>query len=207
MRSLDDNVGKVLAALDRLGLADNTVVVFTSDNGGERFSDMWPFTGRKTELLEGGLRVPAIVRWPGRSRPGAVSEAQIISMDWLPTFIAAAGGAIDPGCPSDGIDIYPAIAGGTLPERTLFWRFANHSQRAARRGRFKLLEIAGNAFLFDVVADPMERANLREREPAAFAELSAAWDAWNAGMLPPDPAAGRHGFTGRNLAEYFGVDS
>jgi arylsulfatase A-like enzyme len=207
MRSLDANVGKVLAALERLGLADSTIVVFTSDNGGERFSDMWPFTGRKTELLEGGLRVPAIVRWPGRSRSGAVSEAQIISMDWLPTFIAAAGGAIDSGCPSDGIDVYPAIAGGTLPERTLFWRFANHSQRAARRGRFKLLEIAGNAFLFDVVADPMERANLREREPAAFAELSAAWDAWNAGMLPPDPAAGRHGFTGRNLAEYFGVDS
>ena len=99
------------------------------------------------------------------------------------------------------------MQGQPLPERTLFWRFANHSQRAARRGRFKWLEIAGNAFLFDVVADPMERANLRGREPAAFAELAAAWDTWNAGMLPPDPAAGRHGFSGRHLAEYFGVDS
>jgi len=207
MRSLDDNVGKVLGALERLGLADNTIVVFTSDNGGERFSDMWPFTGRKTELLEGGLRVPAIVRWPGRSWPGAVSDAQVMSMDWLPTFVAAAGGASHPDFPSDGIDIYAAVAGRGLAERTLFWRFANHNQRAARRGRFKFLEIAGNAFLFDVVADPMERANLREREAGVFAELVAAWDEWNAGMLPPDPEAGRHGFSGRHLAEYFGVDS
>ncbi|HEU4651123.1 MAG TPA: twin-arginine translocation pathway signal protein, partial [Croceibacterium sp.] len=118
-----------------------------------------------------------------------------------------AGGLPDPAFPSDGIDIHPAIGGRALPERTLFWRFANHTQRAARRGRFKLLEIAGNAFLFDVVADPMERANLRAREPSVFAALAEAWDAWNAGMLPPDPAAGRHGFSGRHLAEYFGVDS
>jgi arylsulfatase A-like enzyme len=207
MRSLDANVGKVLAALDRLGLADTTIVVFTSDNGGERFSDNWPFTGRKTELLEGGLRVPAIVRWPGRARPGAVSDAQVMSMDWLPTFVAAAGGAPHADFPSDGSDIHAAISGRELAERTLFWRFANHRQRAARRGRFKFLEIAGNAFLFDVVADPMERANLRRREPAVFADLSAAWDQWDAGMLPPDPGAGRHGFSGRHLAEYFGVDS
>jgi arylsulfatase A-like enzyme len=207
MRSLDENVGKVLAALDRLGLADNTLVVFTSDNGGERFSDNWPFTGRKTELLEGGLRVPAIVRWPGRVRAGRSSAAPIMSMDWLPTFAAAAGGQPHPDYPSDGIDIHRALAGGELSDRTLFWRFANHDQRAARRGRFKWLEIAGNAFLFDVVGDPMERANLREREPAAFSGLAAAWREWNDGMLPPDPSAGRHGFTGRNLAEYFGVDS
>ncbi len=207
MRSLDGEVDKVLAALDRLGLSDNTIVVFTSDNGGERFSDNWPFTGRKTELLEGGLRVPAIVRWPERARPGAVNDTPIMSMDWLPTFAGAAGTGPHPECPSDGLDIHPAIGGRALPERTLYWRFAHHRQRAARRGRFKFLEIAGNAFLFDVVADPMERANLRERQPAMFAELSQAWDRWNAGMLPPDPAAGQHGFSGRHLAEYFGVDS
>jgi arylsulfatase A-like enzyme len=207
MRSLDDNVARVLAALERLGLADDTIVVFTSDNGGERFSDNWPFTGRKTELLEGGLRVPGSVRWPGAVRPGSASNAPVMTMDWLPTFLAAAGAAPHADCPSDGIDIAPALAGEALPERALLWRVSNHGQRAARRGRHKFLEIAGNAFLFDVVADPMERGNLREREPGTFAALSAEWDAWNATMLPPDPLAQTHGFNGRDLAEYYGIDS
>ena len=207
MKSLDDNVAKVLAALDRLGLAENTVVVFTSDNGGERFSRMFPLTGRKTELLEGGLRVPVIVRWPGVSAAGTVSQAQVMTMDWLPTFCAAAGTAPDPAFPTDGIDIRPAIAGGTLAPRTLFWRFAHHSQRAARSGALKFYEANGNSFLFDVEADPMERGNLKHRQPQDLAALVAAWEAWNEGMLPPDPQAGRHGFSASQMAEYFGVDS
>ena len=92
MKSLDDNIGRVLAQARELGLDRDTIVVFTSDNGGERFSDTWPFTGKKTELLEGGLRVPAIVRWPGVVAPGSRSDVPIISMDWLPTFVAAGGG-------------------------------------------------------------------------------------------------------------------
>ena len=207
MKSLDEACARVLDALDRAGLAEDTIVVFTSDNGGERFSDNWPFNGRKTELLEGGLRVPAIVRWPGLTDPGSESDAQVMTMDWLPTFLAAAGGAPDPAFPSDGIDIRNAISGGELPDRTLFFRFFNHDQRAARRGRMKYLRIAGNAFLFDVVADPMERANLKERQPEVFAVLVADWEAWNTTMLPPDPECGTHGFTGADLAEYFGVDS
>ncbi|MGX7895780.1 sulfatase-like hydrolase/transferase [Tsuneonella sp. HG222] len=207
MRSLDEACGRVLAAIDRLGMREDTIVVFTSDNGGERFSDVWPFVGRKTELLEGGLRVPAIVRWPGVARPGSESAELLITMDWLPTFLAAAGRATDPAAPSDGIDLRPAIEGRTLPDRTLFFRFSHREQKAARKGRMKFLEILGQSFLFDVVADPMERANLKDRRPDEFAALVAEWDAWNAGMLPPDPAAGRHGFTGDKLAEYFGVDS
>jgi arylsulfatase A-like enzyme len=207
MRSLDDNCGKVLDALDRLGLAENTIVVFTSDNGGERFSHNWPFTGKKTELLEGGLRVPAIVRWPGEIAAGSESHAVAITMDWLPTFLAAAGTAPDPAYPTDGQDLARVLRGGALPERTLFWRFAYREQKAARRGSHKFLEISGNRFLFDVVADPLERGNLREREPDTFAALEAEWLAWNAEMLPPDPAAGRHYFTADKLAEYFGVDS
>ncbi len=207
MVNMDQNVGKVLAAIDRLGLAGDTIVVFTSDNGGERFSKSWPFVGKKTELLEGGLRVPVIVRWPGVARPGSVSEAQVMTMDWLPTFLAAAGSAPDHAHPADGVDIAPAIGGHALPERTLFWRFANHDQKAARRGDHKFLEMRGNAFLFDVVADPLERANLKDRRPAQFHALASEWQAWNSGMLPPDPLAGRHGFTGDKLAEYYGVDS
>src|SRR6478752_8740108 len=78
VQSLDDNIGRVLQALDASGLAGDTIVVFTSDNGGERFSKVWPFSGMKQELLEGGIRIPAIVRWPGRIAPGAVSEQVMI---------------------------------------------------------------------------------------------------------------------------------
>jgi arylsulfatase A-like enzyme len=188
MRSLDRNIGRVLARLGELGFADDTIVVFTSDNGGERFSDTWPFSGRKTELLEGGLRIPAIVRWPGVVSPGTRSQAQIISMDWLPTFVAAGGGALDRGYLPDGIDIAPALRGGALPERTLFWRYGNKNQKAARRGNLKYLSINDNEFLFDVTEDPLERANLKARQPERFAELKAAWNAWDAGMLH-DPTA------------------
>jgi arylsulfatase A-like enzyme len=203
MRSLDSNIGRVLAKLAALGLDQDTVVVFTSDNGGERFSDTWPFSGKKTELLEGGLRVPVIVRWPGVARPNQVSEEQIMSMDWLPTFVAAAGGMPDPRFPTDGIDIRPAIAGGRLPERTLYWRFTNKGQQAVRRGKWKYLRIDGNDFLFDVVADPLERGNLKDRHPDQFASLSGAFQAWDAGMLH-DPKAPSYGFTGKQLADHFG---
>ncbi|MEZ5742711.1 MAG: sulfatase-like hydrolase/transferase [Sphingomonadaceae bacterium] len=204
---MDRQIGRVLAKLTELGMDQDTVVVFTSDNGGERFSDTWPFTGKKTELLEGGLRIPAIVRWPGLSTPGTTSDAQIMSMDWLPTFLAAAGGAPDKRYPSDGVDIRAAIAGRGLPERPLFWRFRNHGQEAARMGQYKYLKIAGNSFLFDVVADPLERGNLKERMPDRFAELSAKWEEWNATMLPHDPDAPSYGFTGEMLADHFGIDS
>jgi arylsulfatase A-like enzyme len=204
VRSLDSNIGRVLDRLRVLGLDGDTVVVFTSDNGGERFSDSWPFTGMKTELLEGGLRIPAIVRWPGVTRAGAVSDAQIISMDWLPTFVAAAGGAPEPRYPSDGIDIRPALAGQGLPERTLYWRFGSKNQQAARRGNWKYLRMAGNSFLFDVVADPRERANLKDRYPSEFAALAKAFKKWDAGMLH-DPKAPSFGFTGEQLADHFNV--
>ncbi|MEO6153257.1 MAG: sulfatase-like hydrolase/transferase [Croceibacterium sp.] len=202
MRSLDSNIGRILTRLSALGLERDTIVVFTSDNGGERFSDTWPFTGKKTELLEGGLRIPAIVRWPGLVRPGSHSTVPIITMDWLPTFVAAGGGRVDPAYPSDGTDIRTPLAGGTLPERSLFWRFGNKQQRAVRRGQHKYLRINGNEFLFDVVADPLERANLKVRMPAKFAELKRSWEQWDSGMLH-DPRAPSAGNTPDHLADHF----
>lgn len=195
---MDEQIGKVLAALDRLGLARDTAVVFTSDNGGERFSKTWPFSGTKTELLEGGIRVPAILRWPGRTRAGSTSDAMTIHMDWAATFSAAAGAQAGP---FDGIDIAPALSGSALPERTLFWRYKLRGQRAARRGRWKYLKIDGNEFLFDVVADPLERANWRTRDLQRFAALKAEWEAWNATMLPLDPESFSHGFGSAQMAD------
>src|SRR5262245_32880211 len=107
VQSLDANVGRVLQALDANGLAGNTIVVFTSDNGGERFSDTWPFSGMKEELLEGGLRIPSIARWPGRIAAGAVSEQVMAQMDWMPTLLAAAGISLDAAYPCDGEDLGP----------------------------------------------------------------------------------------------------
>ena len=199
--SMDANIGRVLARLTALGFDRNTIVVFTSDNGGERFSDTWPFTGKKTELLEGGLRIPAIVRWPGVTRAGTHSTQPIISMDWLPTFVTAGGGRVDPGYPSDGMNIRPALTGGSLGERTFFWRFGNKHQRAIRRGAMKYLKINENEFLFDVVGDPLERANLKTRQPAKFAELKSAWEAWDATMLHvSEPSSGN---TPDHLADHF----
>src|SRR5436305_4715691 len=122
VQSLDTNIGRVLQALDATGLATNTIVVFTSDNGGERFSKTWPFTGMKQELLEGGLRIPAIVRWPGHLAAGSVSEQTMITMDWMSTLLAAAGAEADPAFPFDGENLAPAFAGTAPHPRKLYWR-------------------------------------------------------------------------------------
>ncbi len=202
--ALDAAVGRVLRRLSDLGLDRDTVVVFTSDNGGERFSDNWPFTGMKSELLEGGLRVPLIVRWPGLSTAGATNDTPVLSMDFLPTFLAAAGGAPDAAFPSDGIDIRTALSGAALPDRALFWRFGRRDQKAVRLGRHKYLSIDGNEFLFDIVADPLERANLKDRQPGLFADLRARFHEWNEAMLT-DPEATSYGFGPDQLADHFGA--
>src|SRR5499427_148417 len=173
---MDLQIGRVLTALEANRLIDDTIVVFTSDNGGERFSDTWPFTGRKTELLEGGLRVPAVIRWPGQLFAGVASEQVTIGMDWFPTLLAAAGAAPDPAFPPDGIDLLPLLTGGAPVERKLFWRYKTLRQRAARIGNYKYLKILDNTFLFDVVADPLERANLKERRRDLYDHLVAEWE-------------------------------
>lgn len=205
--SMDMNVGRILNRLRELGMDENTVIVFTSDNGGERFSHNWPFTGIKTELLEGGMRVPFIVKWPGLVAPGSESDTPVISMDILPTFLAAAGGAPDPGFPSDGVDIHPALTGAQMPERTLFWRFWNKDQKAARRGRYKYLSINGNEFLFDIIADPRERGNLAKRMPDKFAELKRLFEEWNRRMIPYDDSVSSYAFSPGELADHFGWDN
>lgn len=203
VESMDDQVGRVLAALDAARLSENTIVVFTSDNGGERFSDTWPFSGRKTELLEGGIRVPCILRWPGRIESGITVPEPNITMDWVATLLAACGADPAPGYPLDGRDLLAPAEEDA--ERILFWRYKRLDQQACRQGNWKYLRIAGNSFLFDLAKDPMEKANLKDRYPEKFAELVAAYDAWEAGMLPLDPQSNSHGFTERDVADRFGV--
>jgi len=186
IRQMDEGIGAVLDAVDELGARDETLVVFTSDNGGERFSNMWPLMGQKMDLMEGGIRVPYVVRWPGRVEAGGCRRDLVITMDWVATFLSAAGVAPDPSYPLDGIDLF-----GPAVERALFWRMKFRKQKAARRDQWKYLSIEGDEFLFDVEADPRERANLRYREPRAFDGLRAQYLAWEA-SLPPIPEDARY---------------
>jgi arylsulfatase A-like enzyme len=206
IQAMDLQIGRVLEALDTNSLTENTIVVFTSDNGGERFADTWPFTGRKTELLEGGLRIPAIVSWPARIPQGRTTDQVAISMDWMPTLLAAAGTSPDPAFPPDGIDLLPMLTGNAAPiERKLFWRYKANAQRAARDGDFKYLKILDNTFLFNVVDDPMERANLKERRKDVFDRITAEWYEWNASMLPEIDESSTDNFTGAQLADHIGT--
>ncbi|MBX9775326.1 MAG: sulfatase-like hydrolase/transferase [Xanthobacteraceae bacterium] len=206
VQSMDLNIGKVLQMLDAQGIAGNTIVVFTSDNGGERFSKIWPFSGMKQELLEGGVRIPAIVRWPGQVAAGQVSERVTATMDWLPTLLAAAGAAPDPAYPPDGDNLVPVMTGKARPHpRKLFFRFRPGQQRAVRDGDMKYLRIAGNEFLFDVVKDPRERANLKVRQADVFNRLKTEWEEWDRTMLPQKPGIQPYRHPGHALADHYGV--
>jgi len=188
---LDAGIGRVLKALDEAGLAGNTLVAFTSDNGAtfeagnqgvSNYHDSnHPFRGQKRSLEEGGIRMPAAVRWPGRVPAGRTFDQPVHMMDVFPTFVAAAGGTADPAWKVDGLnllDIWQGKAG--LPERTLFWQWKaeGHDMRAAMRGDFKLLDISGSKFLYNVREDPGERRTLAAEHPDMFKRLQAELEAW-----------------------------
>ena len=157
-------------------------------------------------MLEGGLRIPALVSWPGRIPAGRVSEQVTANMDWLPTLLAAAGTTPDPAYPTDGMNLLPHLTvGAAVVERKLFWRYKALWQRAARIGDWKYLKILDNTFLFNVVDDPLERANMKERRKDIYERLIAEWNAWNATMLPESPTSATGNFTGANMADHIGV--
>jgi arylsulfatase A-like enzyme len=182
---LDQNVAKVLAAIAESGKADNTIVVFTSDNGGERYSDTWPFVGHKGEVLEGGIRVPLLISWPGRIAPGSQSEQVMASMDFLPTFLAIAGGDVASAGTFDGFDLSAQITGAApVRMRDLYWRMKANGQAAVRHGNLKYVRLAEEEHLFDLSADDHEQANLASANPGVVREMRSLWDAWNAQMRP-----------------------
>lgn len=198
VESMDANIGRLMDALDRLGMADNTIIIFTSDNGGERFSDTWPFTGKKTELLEGGIRVPIIVRWPDVIAPGGTSSQVMVSMDFVPTLLAAAGASKESLTRFDGENLLDVLTGkAPARARTLFWRYKAANQAAVRDGDWKYLKINDREWLFNLAEDQHERANYARREPDRFRALKQRFAEWNATMLPYPPDSATHG-----IAEY-----
>jgi arylsulfatase A-like enzyme len=185
---MDEGIGQVLAALPN---PKNTIVVFTSDNGGERFSDTWPLVGKKMDLLEGGIRVPYIVRWPDRVKAGGVTAQHTITMDWVATFLEAAGVKAHADYPLDGLSQLKVLDKPGVPfARDLFWRMKYRAQRAVRSGDWKYFASEDGEFLFNLAADARERANYVKREPAKLAELRAKYEAWEKSIppIPPDAA-------------------
>jgi arylsulfatase A-like enzyme len=186
---MDEGIGRVVEALRRAGRLDNTLIVFTSDNGGERFSDNWPLVGGKMDLTEGGIRVPWVAHWPARIAPGGVSAQHCLTMDWTATMLDAAEVAPQAGWPLDGVSLAPVLddSGATFA-RPMFWRMNHRGQRAHRDGRWKYLRVDDHDYLFDIDADERERANQAAREPARLAAMRSAWEAWNATMpaIPGD---------------------
>ena len=181
MKSLDSGIGKVLTALKIAGLDKNTLVIFTSDNGGERFSFNWPFSGKKGDLLEGGIRVPAIVRWPGVTTVGKVTDQPAITMDWTATMVAAAGGNTNPAYPLDGENLTDVFRGKrAVFDRTFFWR--THRQGSTRQGKWKYIREEEKEFLFDLSVDEREQADFKDVSTQVFERLRNSFDKWLAGM-------------------------
>ena len=180
LESMDSGVGRILAALDRLALVQHTLVIFTNDNGGERLSRNAPLFHHKGTLWEGGIRVPCLVRWPGKVRAGTVSRQVAGTFDLTATILAATGTPPPHRRPPDGIDLLPILTHGRTVERPLFWRIdrQDRRQRAARVGRWKYLRDGAIDLLFDLNADPGERENLGYREPARLADLRAQVARW-----------------------------
>lgn len=185
VRAMDAAIGRVLAQLATLGMDRDTLIVFTSDNGGERYSNTWPFTGTKGELLEGGIRVPLIINWPNRIGAGQTSDQVMTSMDFMPTLLAAAGAAPLSPKDSDGANLLPQILGDSpVVSRTLFWRYKANEQSAIRDGDWKYLSIGGKEHLFHVSVDPRERAELKDVHPDIFYDLKQKYEKWNKDVLP-----------------------
>ncbi len=185
VRSMDAGIGRVLAALRAQGLARDTLVIFTSDNGGERFSYNWPFTGEKSDLREGGIRVPAIVHWPGKVAAGRITDQVAITMDWTATILAATGTAPAPQHKLDGVDMLPVMrTGNARPSfaRTLFWR--HQRQSAMRQGDLKYLHDGTDEYLFDIAQDERENGDLKQARPREFAQLRAGFAEWDKEVLP-----------------------
>lgn len=203
LEHVDQSVGEVLDALDRLGLADNTIVVFYSDNGGlytrfdgqgEYVTDNSPLREEKGTLYEGGIRVPLIMRWPGQITPGRVSQEVVTSVDFYPTLIEAAG-APTPGQPLDGESLLPVLTGASgLARDAVYWHYPHYHHStpagAIRKGAWKLIEFfeEGRLEMYNLDRDPGERHNLASPFPDQARALQNELAAWRASVAASMPA-------------------
>ena len=214
VRALDRSVGRILETLDQEGIADNTIVIFTSDNGGAGYIGLpdinAPYRGWKLTLYEGGVRVPMLVRWPNGLDAGTVTDTPVAHIDILPTVVAAAGAKLDETRVIDGVNILAPITNTAQPaaERPLFWTSAYY--QAVRKGNWKLQrsERPAGTWLYDLATDPTEQRNIIDQYPMIASELTALLDEYRANSRPPlyhhvleGPVA-----VDKNLNDYFEDD-
>jgi arylsulfatase A-like enzyme len=207
--ALDDNIGKVLATLEKHNLENDTLIFFFSDNGGPtrvNSSRNDPLRGFKAQTWEGGMRVPFLAQWKGRLPAGKVYERPVIQIDVLPTVLAAAGVQAKAEWKLDGVNLLPYLTGKNsgVPHETLYWRFGE--QMAIRQGDWKLVKAPGagventgrrgratveGAHLYNLATDIGEQNNLAAKEPERVKQLAAAWEKWNAELQEPRWGPGR----------------
>ena len=185
---MDARIGDVLAQLDRMGRAGDTLVLFLSDNGADPNGDNAPLRGRKVSLWEGGIRVPCLLRWPRLGIEGRANNQVALTMDLVPTLLAAAGIAPPAGRKFDGADLLPVIRGQRQPfARTVFWRFrrAENTRKAVRQGDLKLVDDNGERELHDLAADPVEQRDLLGAMPDRVRKLETLLAAWEQDVRAP----------------------
>ena len=198
VEAMDADVGRIHQALRNAGLENDTLIVFTSDNGPVDYGSCAPFRGRKTNLYEGGIREPTIAHWPGHIAAGGHANEPAMSMDLFPTFAAIGHCAVPKDLKLDGVDLSASITqGAPLPKRMLFWergtgvemRNFNRRLLAVRDGNWKLVRgKAENPLeLYDLVSDPAERHNLASTQPEVVNRLQAAFEKWKADVYSDCP--------------------
>ncbi len=199
IESLDQSVGRVLAKIDEAGLADNTVIIFTADNGGVSPKSSGGLRGNKGLAYEGGTREPTLVKWPRKVKPGSVCDTPVIGTDFYPTILEMAGLPAQQEAHLDGQSLVPLLTrqADSLGREAIFWHYPHYHNTlpygAIRRGDLKLIEYFedGKLELYDLAADPTESRDLSQSEPEAVKELLAALRAWReavgAQMPTPNP--------------------
>lgn len=180
--ALDEAVGRILAALEERGVAERTMVIFTSDNGGKQHSNMGGLARGKGHVWEGGIRVPAFIRWPGVIPAGVTSRQVATTFDWTATMLAAA--KTQSTTPMDGMNLLPVLRSGASHERTIFWRMGSKNQGAVRSGTWKYLREGDEEYLFDLALDPGERNDRKGQDPSHFQRLQKSYAGWEREMLP-----------------------
>jgi len=201
VESVDDSVGRVLQTLRQLNIEDRTLVIFTSDNGGfAKATNNGPLRANKGSNYEGGIRVPVIIKWPGKTKPGSVSRVPVISTDFYPTILAATGLKLRPHQHVDGRNLVPVLTGGSLDREAIFWHYPHYNRHphsfpsgVIRAGDWKLIEAyeTGQLSLYNLANDLGETTDVSATQPAKLAELHAMLRAWKervgADPMRPNP--------------------